>query len=247
MPYVDNRGVRIQYQTQGQGEPLVLIHGWSNEGRYWNEFGYVSRLRDKFKVIVLDLRGHGGSDTPTDRDFGGGAFASDVVAVLDDIQVESAHVFGYSLGGWVVFELASNFPSRVRSAIAGGAHPYEENLSALQGVKPAEIVRAWESLGAPLSPASWKRLADMDRQVLSEIAVDRIDQTARLRTNPTRGLLVCGTKDLRFANARRFSLENTHYAFVPIEGLDHLQTWLRVEQMLPPVVDFLRKTDGSAA
>lgn len=247
MPYVENRGVRIRYQTHGQGEPLVLIHGWSNEGRYWNEFGYVSRLRDRFKVVVLDLRGHGGSDTPTDRDFSAGAFASDVIAVLDDIQAESAHVFGYSLGGWVVFELTSNFPSRVRGAIAGGAHPYKEDLSAIRGFQPAEILRAWESLGAPLSPASRKRLVDMDHQVLSEIAVDRIDQTARLRTNQTCGLLVCGTKDWRFEDVRRFSLENARYEFVPIEGLDHLQTWLRVEQMLPPVVDFLRKTDESAA
>jgi len=237
----------LGYDDTGAGEPLVLIHGWSNEGRYWNEFGYVSKLRDRFSVVVVDLRGHGGSDTPIDRDFSAGGFASDVIAVLDDLQIESAHVFGYSLGGWVVFELASSFPSRVRSAISGGAHPYKEDLSTFRRFQPAEILQAWESLGAPLSSASRKRLADMDRQVLSEMAVDRIDQTARLRNNRTRGLLVCGTKDLRFEHARRFSLENTRYEFVPIAGLDHLQTWLRLEQMLPPVGDLLRKSGESAA
>jgi pimeloyl-ACP methyl ester carboxylesterase len=91
MEYVDNRGVRIGYQTYGQGEPLVLIHGWSSEGRYWNEFGYVSKLSDKFQVVVPDLRGHGESDTPKDRDFSDAAFASDVIAVLDDVGIESAH------------------------------------------------------------------------------------------------------------------------------------------------------------
>ncbi len=58
MEYVDNDGTRIAYQVCGRGEPLVLIHGWSNEGRYWDEFGYVPELlRDEFRVVLPDLRG----------------------------------------------------------------------------------------------------------------------------------------------------------------------------------------------
>src|SRR4029077_8456863 len=108
MPQVNNAGVHIRYELYGQGEPLVLIHGWSCEGRYWREFGYVPKLSDAFTVIVPDLRGHGGSDRPRNGDFADAAFASDAVAVLDDAGIDSAHVFGYSLGGWVVFELLAN-------------------------------------------------------------------------------------------------------------------------------------------
>ena len=64
MPYANNNGVQIRYEVYGQGEPLVLIHGWPCEGRYWREFGYMPTLSGEFMVIVPDLRAHGSSDTP---------------------------------------------------------------------------------------------------------------------------------------------------------------------------------------
>ena len=70
MPHVNNSGVRIEYDVYRHGEPLVLIHGWSCEGRYWREFGYLPSLSAEFTVIVPDLRGHGRSDIPRTRDFG---------------------------------------------------------------------------------------------------------------------------------------------------------------------------------
>src|SRR5438105_6424431 len=114
MPYVNNAGVRVRYHLYGKGEPLVLIHGWSCEGRYWSEFGYLPRLSDAFTVIVPDLRGHGESDRPQSGDFSDAAFASDIIAVLDDAGIDSAHVCGYSLGGWVVFALAATHTSSIR-------------------------------------------------------------------------------------------------------------------------------------
>ncbi|HEV8711863.1 MAG TPA: alpha/beta hydrolase [Candidatus Binatia bacterium] len=240
MPYVDNRGVRIGYRVHGQGEPLVLVHGWSCEGRYWDEFGYVSKLGTEFKVIVPDLRGHGESDTPKDRDFSDQAFASDVIVVLDHLGIDSAHIFGYSLGGWVVFELAANFSSRVRRAIACGAHPYDEDLSALRGFAPADILKAWEAVNAPLSKESKKRIAALDQQVLIEIAVDRVGQAARLKGLQIPWLLICGTNDWRFEEMKRFAGNQDRSEFVPLEGLDHLQTWIRSELVLPSVQGFLR-------
>ena len=64
MPCVDNKGVQIAYRVRGSGEPLVLIHGWSCEGRYWDEFGYVEELSNDFRVVIPDLRGHSESDIP---------------------------------------------------------------------------------------------------------------------------------------------------------------------------------------
>ena len=54
---VDNRGVRIAYRALGRGEPLVLVHGWSGEGRYWDEFGYVERLRAEYRLVIPDCAG----------------------------------------------------------------------------------------------------------------------------------------------------------------------------------------------
>ena len=132
-------------------------------------------------MIVPDLRGHGESDTPANKDFSDAAFASDVIAVLDDRGISSAHVFGYSLGGWVVFELAAEYPSRIRTAVVGGAHPYEEDLSALRALSPEAIFNMWESLKAPWSEDTKRRLAAFNPQVLTSIvATDRVNQTKRL-------------------------------------------------------------------
>jgi pimeloyl-ACP methyl ester carboxylesterase len=242
MPYVDNRSVRINYHVVGQGEPLVLIHGWSCESRYWDEFGYVAKLSSDFKVIVPDLRGHGESGTPTNRDFTDQAFASDVIAVLDHLGIDAAHVFGYSLGGWIVFELAANFTSRVRRAIVGGAHPYSEDLSAIRAFTPADILNLWTTLGAPFSEKSKTRIAALDQQVLTEIAKDREDQTERLRNLRIPFLMICGTNDWRFEDMKRFAGNDTRYEFVTLEGLDHGQTWLRSDLVLPTVQGFLRAT-----
>lgn len=239
MPHVDNGGVRIGYRVHGDGEPLVLIHGWSCEGRYWDEFGYVGELSTEFRVVVPDLRGHGESDTPLGRDFSDAAFASDIIAVLDELAIESAHFFGYSLGGWVVFELAAAFPSRVRTAIVGGAHPYDEDLSAIRAFAPAEILKTWEALHAPLSQDSRKRLAAIDQQMLIDVAVDRIDQTERVVALQVPCLMICGTQDWRYEDMRRFAQDSDRCEFVPLEGLDHLQTWLQPERVLPPVRNFL--------
>lgn len=242
MPYVDNHGLRINYRIVGQGEPLVLVHGWSCEGRYWDEFSYVEKLSSDFKVIIPDLRAHGRSETPMDRDFSDQAFASDVTAVLDNLGIDAAHVFGYSLGGWIVFELAANFTARVRRAIVGGAHPYSEDLSAIRGLTPADILNSWTTLGAPFSDDSRKRITDLDQQVLTEIAKDRVDQTARLRNLRIPFLMICGTNDWRFEDMKRFANTDTRCEFVTGEGLDHLQTWLRSDLLLPAVQGFLRAT-----
>jgi len=242
MPTVDNRGVQIRYQVHGLGEPLVLIHGWSCEGRYWEELGFVSNMSDRFQVIIPDLRGHGESGLPGDRDFSDSAFASDVIAVMDDLGIDSAHIFGYSLGGWVAFELMSEFPQRVRSGIVGGAHPYEEDLSALREFSTAELVESWEALGAPLSADSKKRLAAMDRGVLVDCAPDRVDKAQRLDELKMPCLMVSGTEDWRFEDMRRFTQGNSACEFVAIEGLDHLTTWMGHETLLPPVLGFLAKS-----
>ena len=244
MPYVDNQGVRINYSLQGSGQPLVLIHGWSCEGGYWSEFGYTSDLTREFKVIVPDLRGHGDSETPEDGNFTDQAFASDVIAVLDDLAIDSAHVFGYSLGGWVAFELVANYASRVGSVVVGGAHAYSEDLSALRCFKPTDLLAAWEAAGAPLSEASTVGIADSDPKVLSAMAPDRVDKTERLVDLEIPLLTICGTNDWRFEDMKRFAESSEGCSFVALEGADHLQAWLQSERILPLVRKFLQSNRG---
>lgn len=243
MPRVDNHGTAIAYRVQGRGEPLVLLHGWSGEGRYWDEFGYSEKLGADFKLIVPDLRGHGASEVPADRDFSVPAYASDVIAVMDDLRIDSAHLLGYSLGGWLVFELAARFPSRARSAIVAGAHPYAEDLSPLRTTfTPAVILEAWEALRAPLSEASKQRIAAFAPKQLAEmIPPDLADQSKRLESLPMPFLAICGTNDWRFEEMRRFAAGHGRCEFVALAGLDHLETWQRSDLFVPPLQAFLQR------
>ena len=238
--FVDNDGLRIGYHVCGRGQPLVLIHGWSCEGRYWDEFGYVAGLQNDFQIVLPDLRGHGASDAPADMDYSDAAFASDVMAVLDDLSIGSANVFGYSLGGWVAFELAATCAPRIISVIAGGAHPYEEDISPIKELTPSGLVMAWDDLGAPLSSTSRDRLASTTHQHLIDMLNDRVDLSGRLLDLSIPFLLICGTEDWRYEEMQRFAQEKDGCRFVALTGHDHLSAWLQMEHIIRPVLDFLR-------
>lgn len=114
-------GVRVAYRTIGDGPPLVLLHGTALSSAIWRGFGYVGALRDRYRLILVDLRGHGRSDTPHDEDsYSMELVSGDVLAVLDHLDVPTAHVLGYSLGARVALALAAGAPERLSSLIIGG-------------------------------------------------------------------------------------------------------------------------------
>src|SRR5262250_1110568 len=131
MPYATKQGLRINYRVEGSGPPLVLQHGYTWHLGGWTRCGYVEPMKSHYQLILLDARGHGASDKPHDPD----AYrlplkVGDVVAVLDALQIPSAHFWGYSMGGWIGFGMAKYAPERVQALIIGGQHPYGRRLSA---------------------------------------------------------------------------------------------------------------------
>jgi pimeloyl-ACP methyl ester carboxylesterase len=128
MPYANSQGVRIHYQIEGAGVPLVLQHGFSDSLESWYEQGYVERLQDAYQLILIDARGHGASDKPHDSaayDFQSNV--ADILAVLDALHIPTAHFLGYSMGGQIGFALAQYAAARFASLIIGGADPYRAN------------------------------------------------------------------------------------------------------------------------
>ncbi|HEV2729278.1 MAG TPA: alpha/beta fold hydrolase [Terriglobales bacterium] len=116
MAFVENRGARIYWDEQGQGAPVLLIMGLAYTSHMW----YRSRpvLAARHRTIALDNRGVGRSDVPPGP-YPIALMASDAAAVLDAAEVESAHVFGVSMGGMIAQEFALQYPERVRSLILG--------------------------------------------------------------------------------------------------------------------------------
>lgn len=123
MPSFHHDGVETAFLDEGEGEPVVLVHGFaSNKEVNWVQPGWVAALTDAgYRAIAPDLRGHGASTKLHDRaDYGIDKMGDDVVALMDHLGIARADVLGYSMGGRIVGYIASAYPARVRSAIIAG-------------------------------------------------------------------------------------------------------------------------------
>jgi pimeloyl-ACP methyl ester carboxylesterase len=128
MSYVINEGVRIHYEVEGQGPDVVLQHGFTSSLEGWKWSGYTQGLRDDYRLILIDARGHGLSGKPHDpQAYSPQLMTSDIIAVLDDLNVEQAHFWGYSMGGIIGFQLPRYYPTRFCSYIIGGMSPYPQD------------------------------------------------------------------------------------------------------------------------
>lgn len=109
-------GVSIRYIDQGKGEPVVLVHGQGLTLDIWTRFGIADNLARDYRVIALDLRGHGKSAKPHDPKAYGREMGLDIVRLLDHLAIARAHVVGYSLGGYLVSQLLTLRPERFLTA-----------------------------------------------------------------------------------------------------------------------------------
>jgi pimeloyl-ACP methyl ester carboxylesterase len=109
--YFESGGVRLHFTDEGSGPPVVLLHGFAvNADLNWRLPGVTQALTPEFRVISLDLRGHGLSGKPHEPEQYGRLMADDVIALLDHLGIEKAHVVGYSLGGiWVGFRVGTRY------------------------------------------------------------------------------------------------------------------------------------------
>ena len=112
--------VDLFHEEKGTGDPLVLIHGLGSASYDWR--AQIEELADAYRVIALDLRGHGRSEKPRGP-YSIPQFAADVSAVLTRLDVRPAHLVGLSLGGMVAFQLAVDTPELVRSLVIINSAP----------------------------------------------------------------------------------------------------------------------------
>jgi pimeloyl-ACP methyl ester carboxylesterase len=145
MPSFHNGAVEIAYLDEGEGDPILLVHGFaSSKNVNWVYPGWVSELRKNGRrVIALDNRGHGESAKLYDpEEYYIGTMAGDVTALMDHLNIERADIMGYSLGGRMTAYLAFSQPQRLRCAILGGI-----GMGLIEGGGPGENVA--EALEAP--------------------------------------------------------------------------------------------------
>lgn len=117
----DSNGVTVSYSVQGEGEPVVLIHGWLSSGWInWDLPGTTQLLAADFQVITIDMPGHGLSEKSMNPEAYGLELVEDVVRLMDHLKIKKAHLVGYSMGGMITAKLLVKHPDRVLSATLGG-------------------------------------------------------------------------------------------------------------------------------
>src|ERR1051326_9082717 len=165
MPAFHHGSVEIAYLDEGEGEPIVLVHGFASTKEVnWVQPGWVSVLnRAGRRAVALDNRGHGASSKLHDpAAYHSAAMADDVRALLDHLKIERADVMGYSMGARITAFLAVKHPERVRSAVLGGL-----------GVRLVEGVGLPESIADALEAPSLDDVRDPTGRVFRIFA----DQT----------------------------------------------------------------------
>ncbi len=121
--FFNSDGVRIRYVEQGQGTPVLLIHGYiGNAERHWINPGIFANLAYDYRVIAIDCRGHGKSDKPTNpRDYGA-VMGKDIIRLLDHLKIRRAHIVGFSMGAIIAGHLLTTDADRFLSATLVGHH-----------------------------------------------------------------------------------------------------------------------------
>ncbi len=142
MPFAENGGVKLFWDEQGTGDPVLLIMGLGYPACMWHRTRPV--LAASYRTIALDNRGVGSSDVPPGP-YSMSGMADDAAKVLDAAEVQRAHVFGISMGGMIAQELALRFPDRVMSLIlgctaAGGPNAHRADPAALEMLRTVSFM-----------------------------------------------------------------------------------------------------------
>ena len=245
MSYTDSNGVRIHYEVEGEGRPLIIQHGFTDSIQTWYELGYVDALKSENRLILVDARGQGASDKPHDPEsYKPECNVADVVSVLTDLDVPRAHFFGYSMGAWIAFAMAQYAPDHVRALIIGGGNPNPSATPdpALQALhQGAEAIPAlW---GVPVSPSLKARLLTNDVQALIAYRTQRLASPGFLKilssmTIPC--LVFAGEADPAYPANKEFVTRMPNATFFSVPGLSHADTFFRSDLVLPHVIKFLQ-------
>jgi pimeloyl-ACP methyl ester carboxylesterase len=123
MKHFDAGDLRIAYEDLGEGDPIMLLHGFAADARSnWKLTGWFSLLQSAgFRVIAPDARGHGRSDKPSDPEaYAPEGIAGDAIRLLDHLGLDRVDLFGYSMGGRNAGWLLTRHQDRLRSVVIGG-------------------------------------------------------------------------------------------------------------------------------
>ncbi|HEX6386915.1 MAG TPA: 2-succinyl-6-hydroxy-2,4-cyclohexadiene-1-carboxylate synthase [Anaerolineae bacterium] len=182
-------------EAGGSGEPLVLLHGFSGSASNWAI--HIPAFTQRYRVIAIDILGHGRSDAPADpARYRMENVAGDIAAVLAEVQAEPVHLLGYSIGGRLALYLAVTYPDLIQSLILESASPgLESSEEREQRRRQDEQLAAWiEQEGVEAFVQRWERLplfASQQRlppSIRDNLRRQRLQNSAKGLANSLRGM-----------------------------------------------------------
>ena len=239
MPYTFSQGEKIHYHVEGSGPPLVLQHGGFGSLHDWYDYNYVSALKEDYRLILTDARAHGQSAKPHQPEkYSPELHAGDIIAVLDELGVDSCHFFGFSMGGRIGYWLALFHPTRLRSLMILGSNPYAWDFTGI--IEASRAISEWPTQIPYITAAHRDRLVSNDVEaLLASQAKPFPDNSEVLKQLTIPCLVLCGDADDGLEDARRSAAEIDHAIFIPIEGRDHFESMVRSDLTLPHLRRFL--------
>lgn len=174
MAHFEHDGCSLHYEEYGQGTPLLLLHGLGSSCRDWEY--QIPVLAEQYRVIAMDMRGHGRSDKPRER-YSIRGFAGDVEALIEHLNLGPVHVVGLSMGGMIGFQLAVDQPHLLKSLCVVNSAPrvkIQNANDAWQYAKRWALARLvnMETLGKALGQNLFPKpeQADLRRKVVTRWA-----------------------------------------------------------------------------
>ena len=197
-------GYDIAYDCQGEGAPVVLIHGFgANRNITWaNTNWYQTILKAGHKLIAIDCRGHGESDKPHEPDdYDEGRMAMDVIAVLAALEIPEVDLVGYSMGGQLAIRLMHDAPGRVRRAVLGGIgeryfHPSSERAETIaKALAARDASKITDPVAREFRIFCEKAGDDLQAMAACMRRPSRTFTAEELHMLPQKVLVVCGEQD----------------------------------------------------
>ena len=200
--FFDSNGVRIRYVEQGQGSPVVLLHGYTGTlDRHWITPGIFAALARDYRTIAIDCRGHGKSGKPADPKAYGAEMGQDVVRMLDHLKLARAHIVGFSMGAIIVGHLVTTDPDRFITATLVAHHAVHQwtDADAQEAKESAEELEGgtpFKSLVIGFSPAGKPLPSDEEIRKLMQPVIAANDLKALAAYNRGRPGLVATSQAL---------------------------------------------------
>lgn len=241
--YIDSNGARIHYTDEGTGEPVILVHGFAaNADLNWRMPKIIANLSKDYRVIAFDNRGHGLSGKPHEADAYGVEMVEDIVRLMDHLEIEKAHVVGYSMGAFITLKLIAMHPDRLLSAAPCGAG-WEKDGGAERQEWRTELIASLErgkGFGplmtlidpghGPLSGIrKWvanRTLRNLNDQTALAIVLRELPQLAvmeeQLRANTVPVLSIAGSDDPLKSGVDNMTGVMANHEVVVINGGNHI-------------------------